>query len=194
MLAIPEGFLYIPQFFSPAESDEMFHELRAGLDWKHQSIMMFGREVMQPRLTAWYADEGVNYTYSGRLHQAVRWHPLLDRLRHQFAEHFNISLNSVLANKYRNGQDSMGWHSDDEPELGPQPNIVSLSLGVKRRFLLRHRQDIKTKHELAAEHGSVWLMFGNSQRDYQHAVPKELRVEGERINLTFRWVENQKNK
>lgn len=194
MLAIPEGFLYNPEFFPAAKADDLFLVLSEELAWKHQSIMMFGREVMQPRLTAWYADEGVNYTYSGRLHEAGRWHPLLDRLRHQFASHFNIRLNSVLANKYRNGQDSMGWHSDDEPELGPQPNIVSLSLGVKRRFLLRHRQDFKQKWELAAEHGSLLLMFGNSQRDYQHAVPKESGVEGERINLTFRWVENQKNK
>lgn len=188
MLAIPEGFLYVPQFFSSIESDKMFKVLKEELDWKHQSIMLFGKEVMQPRLTAWYADEGVRYTYSGRLHEPMPWHPLLDRLRHHFASHFHIRLNSVLANDYRHGSDSMGWHSDDEPELGKQPNIVSLSLGQSRRFLIRRRQDFKQKWELSAEHGSVLYMSGNSQHDFQHAIPKEPKAAGERINLTFRWV------
>jgi alkylated DNA repair dioxygenase AlkB len=190
MLKLPEGFLYIPRFFSSEEAQMLFERFENELAWKHQSIQIFGKEVMQPRLTAWYADAGLHYTYSGRKHEPEPWHPALLELRHRLSASFNIPLNSVLANYYRQGSDSMGWHSDDEPELGKEPGIVSVSLGEKRRFLIRRRQDFKSKWEISAEHGSVLFMNGRSQHDYQHAIPKEARVKAARINLTFRYIQS----
>lgn len=150
-----------------------------------RTIKLFGREVMQPRRVAWVGDRQAVYTYSGTRHEPLPWTPVLARLRSELGERTGLAFNGVLCNLYRDGRDSMGWHSDSEPELGPEPLVASLSLGAARRFVLRHRTQEHTL-PLRLESGSLLLMCGPTQRFYRHALPKEPGVQGPRINLTFR--------
>jgi alkylated DNA repair dioxygenase AlkB len=157
------------------------------LPWRHQEIILFGRPVLQPRLMDWYADPGVTYRYSGLTLAPNAWPAVLSELRGRLEAHCGASFNSVLCNAYRDGQDSMGWHADDEPELGPEPLIASLNLGATRRFRIRSKGGGKSVG-VDLESGSLLIMSGRSQADYQHAVPKTRRTVGLRINLTFRKV------
>ncbi|GAA4379056.1 alpha-ketoglutarate-dependent dioxygenase AlkB [Hymenobacter koreensis] len=182
-----------PAFLSAAEAESWLQELTSTIAWRHEPIKLFGREVMQPRLTAWHGDAGAAYRYSGLLLEPQPWTPALQALRQQVEESTGASFNSVLLNLYRSGQDSMGWHADDEPELGPEPIIASVSLGSARRFRLRPRPAAGPAHppltlELAA--GSLLVMGGTTQRCWQHAVPKTAQAVGPRLNLTFRRVGN----
>lgn len=182
---LPSGFDYRPDWLDrPAK---WFDRLWEALDWREQEITLFGRPVMQPRLVAWYADEGVHYRYSGLTFGPRAWPAPLDTLRRRLDREFGTAFNSVLCNAYRDGRDSMGWHADDEPELGPAPAIASLSLGATRRFRIRPRGG-GPSIGLELEAGSLLLMSGDSQREFQHAVPKTARTVGPRINLTFREV------
>jgi alkylated DNA repair dioxygenase AlkB len=151
-----------------------------------RAIKLFGRQVMQPRLVAWIGDANAVYTYSGVRHEPLPWTPALAALRAQL-QHSGLTFNSVLCNLYRDGRDSMGFHSDSEPELGPDPLVASLSLGATRRFQLRHRT-AEHKLELPSTHGSLLLMRGTTQRFYRHAVPREPAITAARINLTFRRI------
>lgn len=170
------------------ECTRLAAELRRTLAWQQKPIMIFGREVMQPRLTAWYGDPECSYVYSGKRNEPLAWTPLLRELRDAVETVTGARFNSVLANCYRNGQDSMGWHSDDEPELGPDPIIASLSLGATRRFCLQHRKRKASKLELALQDGDLLLMAGGCQAHYRHALPKTAKPIGERLNFTFRWI------
>lgn len=159
------------------------------LNWKHEKIFFFGRWVLQPRLTAWYGDRGTEYKYSGLLNTPKQWTESLLTLKQTVENLTNESFNSVLANYYRDGQDSMGWHQDNESELGNRPLIASLSLGETRRFQFRHKTDKSLKtlsFDLA--HGSLLLMSGQTQNFWQHQLPKTKRDVGGRINLTFRKI------
>ena len=151
---------------------------------------MFGKLVQEPRLTAWYCDEGKIYTYSGKTQMPNAWHPTLLEIKNKIETVSEISAkyNSVLCNLYRNGNDSMGWHSDDEKELAQNPIIASVNLGETRRFLFRHKHDKTLKHELLLTHGSLLIMSGTMQHFWQHAVPKEPKKTEARINLTFRKI------
>lgn len=182
---LPPGFRYLPGWLEDPAG--WFDRLWDALDWRAQEIVLFGRPVMQPRLVAWYADEGVRYRYSGITLEPSPWPPALDALRRRLDEAFGTRFNSVLCNAYRDGRDSMGWHADDERELGPRPVIASVNLGATRRFRIRPRGGGDSLG-LDLEAGSVLMMTGSSQRDYQHAVPKTRRPVGPRINLTFREV------
>lgn len=142
----------------------------------------------EPRLSAWYGDAA--YTYSGKTRQPHAWMPILDALRQRIEIACQARFNSVLLNLYRNGQDSMGLHSDDEPELGPEPLIASLSLGAERRFVLRHKTLTDQRHTLTLAHGSLLLMAGRTQHAWKHGLPKAKSVAEPRINLTFRWLTN----
>ena len=148
---------------------------------------MFGRVVPAPRLEAWYGDEGASYTYSGLAHEPLPWTHELHELRSRVESETGASFNSVLANLYRDGNDSNGWHADDEDELGAEPIIASLSFGTPRRFLLRHRASRETV-ELALNPGSLLVMRGLTQQCWQHSIPKQRAVHQARINLTFRRV------
>jgi alkylated DNA repair dioxygenase AlkB len=161
-------------------------ELTASLPWSQPEIRIFGRKVPVPRLQVWIGDADAHYRYSGLDNRPLGWTPLLLDIRRRVEESCHHRFNSVLANLYRDGNDSNGWHSDDEPELGVEPVIASLSLGATRRFLMRRRDDHECKVEIALEHGSLLLMWGRSQADWQHTVPKQLRVGLPRLNLTFR--------
>jgi alkylated DNA repair dioxygenase AlkB len=179
---------YVARFLAPEEAARAFAVLREGLAWAQPQILLFGRRVPSPRLEAWYGDPGACYAYSGLAHDPLPWTPLLCALRDRIAESTGSAYNSVLANLYRDGSDSNGWHADDERELGPEPVIASLSLGAARRFLLRHRADRSLRRELVLEPGSLLVMRGRTQQCWHHAVPKTRSVHEPRINLTFRSV------
>ncbi|EKT4103270.1 MULTISPECIES: alpha-ketoglutarate-dependent dioxygenase AlkB family protein [Stenotrophomonas] len=175
-------------WLSPAEADALQRDLQAGVPWEVHRIRMFGHWVDSPRLSCWIGDPQARYRYSGAEFVPHPWPPSLQGMRERLQDDGLGRFNSVLLNRYRSGGDYMGWHSDDEPELGPAPVIASLSLGAARRFLLRRRDDPARKAEYLLGHGDLLVMAGQTQRHYQHALPKMARLQGERINLTFRWI------
>jgi alkylated DNA repair dioxygenase AlkB len=179
---------YFPQAFRPPGADELFVRLRREIDWRQEEIVLFGRRCRVPRLVAWHGDPGATYTYSGTRHEPAPWTPTLMAIRERADDLAGQRFNSVLLNLYRNGRDGMGWHSDDEPELGVNPVIASVSLGATRRFRMRHRKHREATIAVDLEHGSLLLMRGATQHHWLHAVPKIARPAGERINLTFRCV------
>jgi alkylated DNA repair dioxygenase AlkB len=185
---LPDGDVrYLREAFPDA--DTLFAALRAEVAWSPREIVLFGKRVTSPRLTAWYGEPGTTYTYSGLTLTAEGWTPALRTVRARVEELAGVPFDGVLCNLYRSGQDAMGAHSDDEPELGPNPVIASASFGATRRFVLRHkkRKDIAPVI-LALEHGSLLLMAGPTQHAWRHHVPREPEVAGERINLTFRRI------
>jgi len=155
--------------------------------WTRESIVMFGNLVPVPRQVAFYADPGITYRYSGVSHQGLAFTEVLTELRRLVSEHCGVAFNSVLLNRYANGQDYMGYHSDNEPELGPAPTVASLSLGATRRFLVKARSgQERLKIDLAS--GSLVVMTGWFQQAYLHAIGKTKRETGVRINLSFRQI------
>ncbi len=189
-LSIPDGELFFdPNWLSPQEADDWMKVLMEEIAWEQREIQMFGKRLMEPRLTAWYGDAGMAYTYSGLTLQPLPWTDSLLQLKQQVEETADATFNSVLLNLYRDGQDSMGWHSDDEPELGENPVIASISLGEERKFHLRHRKDKSVETiRLSLGSGSLLIMAGSTQHFWQHQVPKTRRQLGVRINLTFRRI------
>ena len=175
-------------WLAPAASAALMAALLREVPWEVHRIRMFGREVASPRLSSWIGDADAGYRYSGTRFEPKPWLPALSALRDRLQEELGQPFNSVLANRYRSGADAMGWHSDDEPELGPNPVIASISLGATRRFLLRHRDDPALRLALDLEPGSLLLMAGATQRNWKHALPRTARPVGERINLTYRHV------
>jgi alkylated DNA repair dioxygenase AlkB len=182
------NFLYTRNFLQSDQAFLLLEKFYAELKWQQQEIRIFGRNVRQPRLSCWYGDKGARYTYSGLHLEPLPWHSDLLDLRHRLQETLHHPFNSVLANAYRDGRDSMGWHADDEKELGDDPVIASLSLGACRRFRWRALHGNETR-VLPLEHGSLLLMRGNFQTKYQHSLPKTTKSVGLRINLTFRHIE-----
>ena len=177
-----------PSAFDPNEATGLFDELRREIDWQQEEILMFGRRVPVPRRVAWHGEPGASYTYSGTEHHPRPWMPELEYVRDRVAGLTGAAFNAVLLNLYRDGRDGMGWHADDEPELGPNPVIASVSLGATRRFCLRHRRRKDLRLDLPLAHGSLLLMSGATQHHWVHALPKTAVAVGERINLTFRRV------
>lgn len=178
---------YRPGWLAPAEADALLPALSREIPWEQHHVRLFGRTLPAPRLSCWIGDPDAAYTYSAVRFEPRPWTPQLAALRDRLNAAFGASFNSVLANRYRNGADGMGWHSDDEPELGPQPLIASLSLGAPRRFLLRERGG-PWRGEILLEHGSLLRMAGASQARTQHSLPKTARPVAERLNLTFRRI------
>jgi len=170
------------------EADRLCASLRRGIDWQQEEILIFGKRQRVPRLVAWHGDSDATYTYSGTAHTPLPWTDELSFVRERLQSLTGHRYNSVLLNLYRDGRDGMGWHADDEPELGPQPVIASVSLGATRRFRLRHRRRSDLSCALDLDHGDLLLMSGRTQHDWQHALAKTARPVGERINLTYRWV------
>lgn len=186
---LPDGTALIPGWLPADEADGLFAALMAQVAWETHRIKMFGRMVDSPRLSCWIGDPGASYVYSRVRFEPRPWPAALAALRPRIDAAAGVAMNSVLANLYRDGRDAMGWHSDDEPELGPRPVIASVSLGGVRRFALKHRRDAALKGMLELPHGSLLVMSGDTQRLYRHALPRTSRVVAPRINLTFRQVD-----
>ena len=177
-----------PRWLDAATADRLLAELREGIAWETHRIRLFGREHASPRLSSWIGDPDANYLYSGTRFVPRPWPRALRPLRERLCQELGVEFNSVLANRYRDGHDCMGWHSDNEPELGPTPVIASVSLGAVRRFVLKHRDEPERKLAIELPHGSLLVMRGETQRHYRHALPRTARPVGERINLTFRQI------
>lgn len=177
-------------FLSPPDAEAAQAALLAEVPWAARHIVLFGKQVLQPRLVSWHGDAGASYRYSGVRNEPAPWTPALAALRESVTAAVGAPFNSVLCNQYRDGHDSMGLHSDDEPELGPEPLIASLSLGATRRFFLVHRRGAKRgpRVNLLLTSGSLLVMEGTTQHWYRHGVPKEPGVTQARINLTFRVI------
>lgn len=187
-LAVPAGADLRLGLDVLAEPEVLLQALRAELPWEQFRLRLYGREVASPRLSCWIGDADAVYTYSRTRFVPRPWTPLLAALRDGLATLTAQCFNSVLCNLYRDGNDSMGLHSDDEPELGPQPLIASLSLGATRRFRLRHKRDPARRLELDLPSGSLLVMSGTTQQEYRHELPRALRVKQARMNLTFRRI------
>jgi alkylated DNA repair dioxygenase AlkB len=165
------------------DADRLFEALRDDIAWEQHIITLYGRSLPTPRLTAWMADSA--YRYSGIVNEPASCPEPLAELRKRLCNELGVSFNSCLANLYRDGTDSMGYHSDDEPELGKRPTIASISLGDRRRFVMRHRTT-RERWSWDLGHGDLLVMRDESQRAFAHAVPKTSRPVGPRMNLTFR--------
>lgn len=185
--------IYVPNFLSRSEADQSYQHLLAHIPFESASIKLYGKETLIPRLQSWHGDEGIQYSYSGKTLMPKPWTPALRNLSARSAKVCNqhgrpTQFNSVLCNLYRDGQDSMGWHSDDEPELGINPIIASVSLGEERVFKLQHKKDKSLKWQVALQHGSLLIMAGETQHYWRHHIAKSQRPMRPRINLTFRHV------
>lgn len=178
-------YMYIPGFFNPGESDRFFNSLRNKVDWRQESMSMYGRNVAFPRLIAWYGNDNKPYSFSGITLYPSVWLPELLEIKDRIEPFAGVTFNRVLLNLYRDGRDSVSWHTDAEPELGRNPVIASVSFGASRKFQLRHLQS-KEKIDLELTHGSLLIMQGELQHYWQHQIPKTRKTVGERINLTFR--------
>jgi alkylated DNA repair dioxygenase AlkB len=162
---------------------------QTGCDGGHQQqIKIFGKEVCVPRLTAWYGDKGMSYSYSGITVNPLPWTPALLEIRDRVGARSGTPFNSVLLNQYRTGADSVAWHADDEPELGLNPIIASVSFGGTRKFQLKHKTRKEMRHSLDLTCGSLLLMRGKTQHHWLHQVPKTKRAVETRVNLTFRVI------
>jgi alkylated DNA repair dioxygenase AlkB len=181
-IVLYEGWL------EPAAAAELFVGLRDEIGWRQESIRIRGREHMQPRLVAWFGDPEASYTYSGLKLLPEPWPARLASLRTRVEREAGATFNSVLCNLYRHGSDSMGLHADDEPELGRNPIIASVSLGITRRFVMRHKKDAAERLDLDLPGGSLLVMAGTTQHFWRHGVPKQRAVAASRINLTFRCI------
>lgn len=187
-ILIEDKLIYYQDIFSDVESQSLFDKIKQNVEWNQDEILLFGKKVKIPRLSSWQADEGISYKYSGlELHSKV-WGQEVKQIKNLAEKITNSKFNSVLLNYYRNGADSMGWHSDDEKELGLNPIIASVTLGEARKFQIREKINHSQKMEINLENGSLLFMSGNFQSVYQHSVPKTTKQIGERINLTFRKI------
>lgn len=180
--------IYYPSFYSREVADRFFAVFKKDINWKQESMMMYGKTVLYPRLTAWYGDNGKSYAYSGSKFDPFPWTEELLTIKNDLQKTEETPFNSVLLNYYRDGNDSVSWHTDAEPELGINPVIASVNFGATRRFMLRRIDDHSQKTEIALQHGSLLLMKGALQHNWQHQIPKTAQKTMERINLTYRVI------
>ena len=188
IVKITDGeYIYVPSFFDKSISDYYYHKLFDEIDWKQEEMAIYGKKVKLPRLTAWYGDNDKPYTFSGITLKPNSWTAELLEIKRCIEVKCDAVFNSVLLNLYRDGKDSISWHTDAEKELGINPIIASVNFGATRKFQLRHCSS-KEKIELELRHGSLLIMQGELQHYWQHQVPKTNKEVGKRINLTFRLI------
>lgn len=168
--------------------DSLFKQLRTDIPWQPGYVQLYGKEHRIPRLQCWMADAGIDYRYSGRQLNETPWQPDVQQLKNALNHALGTHFNSVLCNLYRNGQDRMGWHADNEPELGKAPIIASVTLGTSRDLAIRPAGATRQQGTLQLDHGSLLIMQAGMQDRWQHAVPARKGVSGARINLTFRQI------
>jgi len=181
-----EDIEYIPNCLSKELATNLQNALEKELAWHQGDVFIFGKWHKIPRLQAFHGDSHVGYKYSGKELHVHPWTPALLEIKTQL-ERLNFAPNAMLGNWYRDGGDKMGWHRDNEPELGKTPTILSVSLGATRDFQLRHIHT-KERHDIPLEHGSVLVMQGRSQQYWEHQLPARKRIHEGRINLTFRTI------
>ena len=179
---------YTRNFINLAEADQLFNSLINKVSWKQDAIKVYGKTYAQPRLTALYGNNGKSYSYSNITMEPHPFDELLQGLKMKIEEATQTFFTTCLLNLYRDGSDSNGWHADDEPELGKNPVIASVSLGQERYFQMKHRNLKDQKFKILLEHGSLLLMRGETQHSWLHQLPKTKRPIGPRINLTFRYI------
>lgn len=182
---------YLPQWVDARMAEQWLRELLVRTPWSQPQLTLYGRTVAVPRQVAWYGDADARYRYSGHTHVPLPWTPLLSEIRQRLEEQVGQPLNGVLLNLYRDGQDAMGWHSDDEAALGPDPMVVSLSLGAARRLDFRRKGGSRIEHSIQLEHGSLLVMSGSTQHHWQHQIARTRKVTAPRLNLTFRLIRNE---
>ncbi|MDX1652410.1 MAG: alpha-ketoglutarate-dependent dioxygenase AlkB [Brumimicrobium sp.] len=186
-------YIYCPDFFSQSEGESFLRYFLRELDWQQEDIRLFGKQVKIPRKEVMFGEEGVSYGYSGKRLATYSFDPKVAQIKSLISQRFGFSFNACLANLYRDGQDSNGWHSDDEKELGKNPVIASVSFGATRKFQLKHKET-NERIDLLLSSGSVLIMGGEMQHFWKHQVPKTLKPVEARVNLTFRRVEGGNGK
>lgn len=186
VIPFPGGeLMFMELFLDESQSSKLYELLKINIDWQSEAVFVYGKRHLVPRLTAWHGDKP--YTYSGYTHPPKAWSKELLFLKKELKKVLpSFNPNGVLLNYYRNGRDKMGWHSDNEKELGFTPTIVSISLGETRRFDIKHRINKSQKLSLHLNSGSLLVMSGQSQANWLHQIPQQLKIEKGRINLTFR--------
>lgn len=180
--------VYYPNFFCKNDADNYFKNLFNTINWKQDTITVFGKTHLQPRLTAFYAENRNTYKYSNIVMRPYPFDCDLQIIKKTIEDETKTNFTSCLANLYRDGRDSNGWHADDEKELGKNPIIASISFGAERIFHFRHKFDKTLKSKLTLQHGSLLLMKGETQKNWLHQIPKTKKNVGKRINLTFRII------
>jgi alkylated DNA repair dioxygenase AlkB len=180
-------YLYIPNFYDKNKADRYLKTFIENIKWKQESMNMYGKQILFPRLTSWYGDINNPYSFSGITLQPHPWNKELLEIKENIEPKSGVKFNSVLLNRYRNGNDSISWHTDAEKELGKNPIIASVNFGAERKFQLKHMKT-NEKIEIVLKHGSLLVMMGELQHYWKHQVPKTKTVNNERVNLTFRMI------
>ena len=186
-LNLPDAeFIYYPNFLSKEKADIFFETLLEETPWQHDEITIFGKKILQPRLTSLYGNEGKSYGYSNIVMHPHAFNNTLTFIKDEIENTINEHFTTVLLNLYRNEKDSNGWHADNEKELGRDPVIASLSLGEERVFQIKHNTNKEVKRSIILQHGSLLVMKNGAQIHYKHQIPKASKSKKPRINLTFR--------
>ena len=186
---LPSDLLeYIPGVFSALESNYLLDQFISKVSWEQKTIKIYNKEIATPRLTAWYGDPGTNYSFTGMTLDPIPWTPELLMMKERVEALAGVQFNSVLLNYYRNGNDSVAWHRDNERILGKNPMIASVSLGQVRNFDIRLQSDHSRKYSIRLENGSYLLMKGSLQEQWEHRIAKSTKPMKPRINLTFRRI------
>ncbi|RIA10368.1 alkylated DNA repair dioxygenase AlkB [Flavobacteriaceae bacterium MAR_2010_72] len=189
-LILPDAeVIYIPGFYSSEKARHYFNILKTSVNWQQDDIKIFGKTYKQPRLTALHSNNGQTYSYSNIVMTPEVFTTELIEIKKDVEAVSKQNFTTVLLNLYRDGNDSNGWHADNEKELGKNPVIASLSLGEARWFHFKHRTISDQKYKLLLESGSLLIMKGSMQHHWLHQIPKTKKVVGERMNLTFRTIE-----
>ena len=184
-----QDFRYFPKYLDNSSADKLLETLLERTQWEREILKIYGKSISAPRLTSWFSDPMVSYRYSGKKRFGKPFTPELFQLRQILNARLNVHFNFVLANFYRDGKDYVGWHADDEPDLGSRPLIASVSLGESRRFRVRHNSR-KVTESIDLVHGSLLIMRGQSQSHFKHCLAKTKRLVNSRINLTFRTIQS----
>ena len=188
-LNLPDAeFIYYPNFFSKEKADLFFENLLNETPWQHDEITIFGKKILQPRLTSLYGNDGKSYGYSNIVMHPHPFNNTLTFIKNEIENTINEHFTTVLLNLYRNEKDSNGWHADNEKELGRDPVIASLSLGEERVFQIKHNTNKEIKQSIILQHGSLLVMKDGAQIHYKHQIPKASKSKKPRINLTFRKI------
>ena len=180
--------LYVPDFLTLSASDQVLAQSLAEISWAQDCIKLFGRSVAVPRLSAWFSNINATYKYSGLVHQPQKMPDFVEALLTEVVSRTEICFNSILVNLYQDGNHSMGWHADDEPELGPEVTIAALSLGAVREIRFRHRHKNGLTVVLPVAHGSILMMHPPLQKYWLHELPKRKNITTPRVNFSFRVV------